>query len=346
MIPWYLLGEPLFHPELAAEHWAPIGQVRAVLKVLEEGESEELVLDRWRTEYLSVVDALIQMQVPFRVCITHRDYLDRPTMKELEHRDCGFAEFAPALMPGLNVFVRDLCTTLPGLVLMNDEAFQPTSLETGGVLHRTSPLGMGGRVLHAGDSVVVNALLRRERTANNNLSPIAKDEQDGIRRLGLQVATFPAVCCEWFNIERSIGYEFFGDDHVDRSACLLRGQSNEVHLVLAPKLQPLTLSGRWQDPEEYKEEFLNQWSDMGIKVTVLDGISVPYALNLIQFEDGRVLMTSGDDHTLSVVSQIVGKESVHMTSEPIRFFPAWAQSGIRCLLNRTDWLFTVAMRQL
>jgi hypothetical protein len=62
-------------------------------------------------------------------------------------------------------------------------------------------------------------------------------------------------------------------------------------------------------------------------------IEVPCSLNLIQFSDGKVLMTNGDESVAKLIDEIVGKENVFKTLIPIRFFPACRYGCIRCLIN-------------
>jgi hypothetical protein len=66
---------------------------------------------------------------------------------------------------------------------------------------------------------------------------------------------------------------------------------------------------------------------------------VPYALNLEQFPDGRVLMTSGDDEAAEAVERVVGAGMVTVTEVPIRYYPVFRYSGIRCIMTETPPIF-------
>ena len=72
---------------------------------------------------------------------------------------------------------------------------------------------------------------------------------------------------------------------------------------------------------------------LGIEVHHPKKMEVPYALNLIQFPDNRVLMTGGDESVAELINEIVGEENVFKTPTPIRYFPVWLYAGIRCLVS-------------
>ena len=62
-------------------------------------------------------------------------------------------------------------------------------------------------------------------------------------------------------------------------------------------------------------------------------LTVPYALNLMQFPDKRVLMTSGSPEVENLIRLIVGDGNVSTTEVPVRFLPLWQYAGIRCLIG-------------
>jgi hypothetical protein len=85
-------------------------------------------------------------------------------------------------------------------------------------------------------------------------------------------------------------------------------------------------------PQESLQKIGTVCQEMGIGMLPVK-ISVPFALNLIQLFDGRVLMTGGDKEVFETVEKIVGKGKVIQTSIPIRYFPLYGRGGIRCLVT-------------
>lgn len=72
---------------------------------------------------------------------------------------------------------------------------------------------------------------------------------------------------------------------------------------------------------------------LGIKLCYPEKMEVPYALNLFQSKNGRILMTGGDDSTYHTITEIVGEEMVTKTEVPIRLYPIFNNAGIGCLIN-------------
>jgi hypothetical protein len=62
-------------------------------------------------------------------------------------------------------------------------------------------------------------------------------------------------------------------------------------------------------------------------------LSVPLATAMVQFEDGRVLITGGDDEVLAAVADIVGSENIQTTDIPIVQYPIFGGAGLHCLIT-------------
>lgn len=72
---------------------------------------------------------------------------------------------------------------------------------------------------------------------------------------------------------------------------------------------------------------------MDVTVHLAPPLRVPYALNLLQLPDGRVLMTGGDPELERFLEGLVGDDRVVTTDVPIRYIPTWMYGGIRCLVS-------------
>ena len=90
-----------------------------------------------------------------------------------------------------------------------------------------------------------------------------------------------------------------------------------------------------QNSEKSLEEIRIICQQLGIELCYLEKMEVPYALNLFQFENGKILMTGGDDSTYQVIAEIVGEEMVTKTEVPIQLYPIFNNAGIGCLINKS-----------
>ena len=160
-------------------------------------------------------------------------------------------------------------------------------------------------------------------------------EIEEISDLGIVIKKIPAPLSINLNdIKRT-----FFNDHLDRIGALISDTHNNLHLVLDPGL----MTTKWtpgqtrlwdlMNPAESIDKIKSICEPHEIEVHTPKALRVPYSLNLMQFVDGQILMTSGDGDVAEVIANIVGSENVHLTPIPIRYYPTWLYAGIRCLIN-------------
>jgi hypothetical protein len=198
-----------------------------------------------------------------------------------------------------------------------------------------SPYGEGGRAL-----VQSNLMVGSERVIIEE----GKSKKDpglaDIRRLGVRVGLFPSPLMVRFSHSGQTIQSYFSNDHIDRVSCLLKGANGKIILLADPLIQTVD----WSRPDNglpwsirdrlhslsYLRSNLNPF---GVEVKWPRRINVPYSLNMLQFPDGRVLMTGGDPDVKALVEEIVGQGRVVETEIPIQYFPTWKFGGIRCMVG-------------
>ena len=328
----YLLGEPIFaHSRQGEDFLIPLSQASLCHDFLKEKLTPAEVLTEIRVEYLSIVRALKQMGVDFRIVFAHESLIDKPTLTCcVRLLDCRLAGFHPHTPVPCTAFPRDFATSLPKLLLLNP-AMKVLIPEKDGHRVMATHIGEGGRMLFGKDTVIV--------CANNRLSYLELQEGapalELIKESGLNIIRFPYVVAEKLNPEgQSLGY--FPNAHLDRCTSLLVGADNGLHLIVDPGLITCKEDEAPVNCLDIQQtlELLNiNLTTLGLTVHVPGDLTVPYALNLMQFPDKRVLMTSGSPEVENLIRLIVGDGNVSTTEVPVRFLPLWQYAGIRCLIG-------------
>lgn len=338
MLPFYLVGEPwLFGVVDKREFYAPISQVALCRRVLKEVEDRSFVLQKLREEYLAIIWTLNRMKIEFRIIYSHEDEIDKEVIATCVNAlGCRLVGFPPTYFPPGIVYPRDFATVLPGLVLVNSNMVKVMVGQKEGCRILSSPYGEGGRTLFCNNTMLVcERLVLEDRQSVDAEKNGAIDE---IRKMDIRIGLLPPPLARSFSASEDDDKAFF-NDHLDRVACLIKGANGKLHLVVDPKL----CTADWRSAQgtpwtprlttETMQRVKQICEPLGIEVHSPKDMRIPYALNLIQFEDGRVLMTDGDESVAEVISEIVGGKNVFKTPTPIRFFPAWCYAGIRCLVN-------------
>jgi hypothetical protein len=275
------------------------------------------------------------MGLDFRlVCRDLKHVAEDLVLKLYRETACKLAGFSgfPAQS---TLYPRDFCSVFPAhkLLLLNPRAIKLQTCFNNDWHAAESPFGEGGRILYSGDVV-----LATERLMSDDRTPSRKTTNADLkvfRDAGIRVGKVPLFVSARFGFGGDGTITF--NEHLDRVGCLIMDRSNSLHLILDPAIQSVEWmgNGRWQ-PRETVETvacFRRICEPMDIRVHVPKTMRVPYALNLLQVHDGRVLMTSGDPDVQQVVTDIMGQENVYTTEVPIRFFPTWAYAGIHCLVS-------------
>lgn len=331
---WYIVGGPAFGQVLIAckkEGFfrAPAGQLELCWEVLRETQDSEAILENLSQEYFSIILGLMEMGIDFRITYCKGDKTYRKMLSasagKLGLKLMGFPRNFP---PHLVCYPRDMFTVLPGIILVNPEIGRLKIKERSGYRILSSPYGEGGRVLLCGKTMLLsNGLIFEDNCS------IHKTELTDFEQNGMKLGFFPLSMSGTFSLA-GIGKNFFPSDHSDRVACLINGEDQKLHLVIDPNIFTVENTLITRTPKESLEKIKIICQKLGIEVHCPRKIEVPYALNLIQFPDNRILMTSGDDSITAVIAEIVGEEKITQTEVPIRYFPVYTRAGIRCLVNK------------
>jgi len=336
MEPFWLVGEPTFRPGPREEYFAPVGQADLCVRVLQETKDSTEVIPRLREEYLSIVWMLKQMEIELRILYAHEDLVDQQALSIcVEVLQCKLAGFPGEYFPPSIIYPRDLSVLLPGTLLVNSQVVRTLVERKGGYEIIGSPYGEGGRVLHSRDVVLVS-----ERMIHEEMSSYPADEVElkRITPIGTRVGLLPPPVVQVFT-RSGLQNRLQCNDHMDRVGCLIFGKDGNLHLVVDPQMQTINWRGTkatpWTPvgPRETFERLIRICDPLGVTVHRPRETLIPYSLNLLQFPDGRVLMTGGDEPVAEVISEIVGEKNIFSTPTPIRYLPTWAYAGIRCIVN-------------
>jgi hypothetical protein len=324
----YLVGEPLFKPEEPREKFdAPFSQVELCHRVLMEVQNPQTILRHLREEYLAIVGSLKAMGIDFRIVYSHPTEVDKGLLTLcIQRLGCRLTGFDSKYRHSAVIYPRDFATVLPGLVLVNSRAVRIMINKREDYRIVASPYGEGGRVLVCGNTMLIGERLLLED--GRLLEPAGLEE---IKQMGIRIGLLPLPACTTVSIN-GISTKFSFNDHLDRVACLLQGKDGGLHLVVDPQIHSVNWKGLCS-PKETLERIESTCKPLGIMVHCPKKLEVPYSINLVQFPDGRVLMTSGDEAVAEVVMEIIGEEKAFGTPIPIRFLPVWAYAGIRCFTN-------------
>lgn len=332
----YLIGEPIFGVKWRSEFYAPIGQAFSCLKVLEESTTMDVVAQRMKQEYLAIVWAMHSMGLDFRLACRDIGKIDQRFVSTLHQAiGCKLAGF-PGHSGTTVQYPRDFCTVFHDekLLLVNPEGIDILRNSRNGWKIEKSIYGEGGRILPAKKTALVGDYLRSD--AEHPPRKVSQSELEILHSAGISTATLPLLV--------SVNFGFGGvsdrisiNDHLDRIGSLIWDQDGNLHLIIDPDLWTVDRLDeiRWlaREPEESIALIREVCRIMNIALHIPTALAVPYSINLQQFGDGRVLMTSGEPELQEIVSGIVGRDNVVATEVPIRFFPVWSYAGIRCLVS-------------
>lgn len=172
-------------------------------------------------------------------------------------------------------------------------------------------LGEGGAVLSRNRTLLVAKGLFTEGGCDevNYLS----------RKRGMQIASLPDV--------KSFAKTSYIKYHIDGHSSLIENRDHNLVLFVA---RSYFLQDRGRDRSQIEMATKN----LGIGLEVVNDKNLPpLAFNLVQLDDGAVVMTGGADELESAISQVVGREKVFATDRPIELIPTYGGGGIRCMTN-------------
>lgn len=314
-----LFSEPVFqfNPNDAIEllrYTVPLGTENWL-----NGQQRERQFDpeSYKKEYLSIVDALAEMRVPFRIIIAHRNLADLNFFMALNSyygiRGFGIDQQIPD-----TVFPRDMLVDFDGTVFVNPNA----NVDFPTLNTRDSVLGEGGRVLKLGKKVLLPDPAPNAESRNQILNHAGKLS----KRFQVGFIPYPVA----LNIHPKFGVESaFTQSHIDRVAAFLRGGDGKDYLFM---------ESAYADSEtpamgSYRTRIEETCGKLDITPVVVDQTdeSIPGRMNMVQFADNSVLMTGGDPALQRIIEDVVGNNKVTATDVPIINYPLFRRGGIRCM---------------
>ncbi len=306
----------------------PIGQERVARRVLRAARTRTAIVEQLRAEYRSIIDALWDMHVPFRVL--NLDHGDPEIARWLRATGCTSLRFPGSTPLAYQLFPRDLFVYLKhaGVLLVHPDVFRLRSSETKGCEIIHTPLAEGGRVLFAGDRMLIGRH-PEGRCPSGEAATIRR-----LRARGMRIAEIPYPLC--YQLSPHDGGDRMAlayDSHLDRSASLIQGTSG-LSLVLDPgyRTGPLLapLSG-----EQSIALVRAACERIEVSVRVPPAGGVPYATSAVQVQDGKVLVSGGHPDLLAVIAELCEPGRVHATARAIEAYPVFAAAGLHCVVTES-----------
>ncbi|MBI4089407.1 MAG: hypothetical protein HY424_01710 [Candidatus Levybacteria bacterium] len=305
--------ETKFRIPLGVEAW--VEQLADLLS--QEKLTQEKLTEAFGKEYLSILSALKEMNVPFRIIIAHRKAMDEgitfTILRDFNVKSLGLHEAISE-----TCFPRDMLVDFDGQIFINPRAnFKFT--DNSGI---TSSLGEGGRVLKLGKKVFVpdpREFVQPKSQYVNDLNSLSNRFQFGY---------LPYPLTREIDIKSKTN-RIFPNDHLDRVAAFIKGGDGGEYLLLDGNY---VAESRFPYGK-YWPKINAECQKLNVNPVVVDRKpdSIPYALNLEQFADGSVLLTGGDHSLAKIIKELVGDNKTYTTRLPIVFYPLFRRGGIRCM---------------
>lgn len=325
------VGMPIFGCDPASPFRAPIGQAELCKAIKQETKDWKKILEKLFKEYMSILLALKEMDIAFKIVFTNSKKILPGLREKIEEWDFEFLEF-PRLDLRVLTFPRDLAIKLSdGTLLINSDLKRPKKKSKKAVSKLImSPYGEGGRILYRRNVALVSQRYYPELRAG--LEGV-KPPLELLVRAGLRVGLIP-------NAVHALVYQgipcYEPDDHLDRTSNLLEDEKGGLHFIVEPEIRSNLkdlCSGSPDTPQQTFSQIRKVCNEMGIILHVLKKLKVPALTCLIQFRNGKTLMSSGDGENAQIIADIVGEKNLYFTSEPIQYFPVMSKAGIRCLIG-------------
>lgn len=333
-----IVGAPAFSHILDEEKKifrSPIGQVKICQDVLRETQDKEVIKDNLAIEYFAIILGLKKIGIKFYIGRFSDASIPAQVWQGLKKAfKCDFVFFPKNFPREFGCYPRDMITVLAKqkVVLLNSAVGREGIGNKNGYCFLTSSYGEGGRILACEETVLIpkRLIIEGDRVE-------CGIEIDALRKKVMHVGLMPLPLGGTFSLTK-IEENLFSNDHLDRVMSLIKGQDEKMHLLLDPKICVVDgdTKNNWipRGPEESIRIITDLCEPLGIEVHCPHKTEVPYSVNLMQFSDRKILMTSGDDPLAKIVERIVGPENVITTEVPIKFTPVYNQAGIRCLINQ------------
>ncbi len=282
----------------------------------EDGSFNELAFHRIVSEYFSLYDTLadrvgVQNLIVLNTVLTIGK--DLPNGKEeLKNIDLPIGlklHLRSVYLDGLSFFYhgwpRDAHTQLGQRTYVNPEAWKVTSDSL-----VPSSLGIGGKVLHRGNAILVAKDVWQGNTV----------EIDKLRDQGYKVGYLPPADPK----KQTYG---FMKDHIDGHANLVEKPDGSLVLLVAESYMS---QGRGT-----RQSILAASKAINAELEEITDRDLPaLPMNFIQLDNGEVILSGSEAKDLELtLSLILGKDKVFTTKESLEFIPRLAGGSIRCLTN-------------
>ena len=342
----YIIGLPHFGVDPAMNDFVALAGQQQTLAgaIIQRRDSEREVTTQLITEYRAIVQCLsragARLQVGVQVALTDWRVLG-PLRQNF---DLELFEFNLRLPLNRTCYPRDISLRLKSKTVVNSdlkgdlEQSVDWRLIPQGRRPIFSPLGEGGTTLASTRSVVTQERLVGPGGGSIELGDHAFDV---VREAGLALVKIPlfrSTCLGSIGEEQEDAGPSV-NNHLDRVAALITDAAGRDHLIVDPTIEA-ALFETPHPTREFEPVGVETWGPMlkaraaraGVNLRMAtEQMGVPYALNLLQLENGNVVMTSGCEATRRQVEEIVGKGRVYTTDVPIQYYPTHLRAGLRCL---------------
>jgi len=323
----YLLGTPHFDLNFKKDthQFIPLGQYKPALTIFRKTLGKSAMKEGLRAEYRSIVKALFKMGIKFRVVDLERG--DRDVGRWLRERGCADLRLPYDQITHWQIFPRDMWVYLKkaNIILAHTKLFKipQRSLKGCMIIHTKS--GEGGRVLSSGYHMIMGVNPEAGRRVQDKAILRIKDM--GVKTAFLPYALFYGLSTRG---ERKF---LFHHSHIDLIGSLIKGKDGGLHLIIDPEYR----TGPLSDPLSVKASLdlaRRNCAEIETEVHVpRKALTIPFSTAMVQFENGKVLATRGDDGVLAILSDIVGLENMQVTDIPILQYPVFGGAGLHCLIT-------------
>jgi len=326
-----IVGMPYFHNIIETCFVTPVGSEDLFKRISKEIKSGKKLQAKLAQEHFAILSKIIEMGYEPKVCTI--DVLGEIVCETIKRRMSHTVEMisVPKEFPA-PVYIRDAWMLVDTTALI-PSVMSPVWLSFMGpeIQFTTSIFGEGGKVLTLDDYFITTKIT----DGDNHLEPT---------KLRMSDAHVPLIEKKFIfltnpvsvSIEDGISY-YEPEIHVDRFISLIKDTQGALHAIIDPSICIGFQSHLSKPTRSMKESVLEIGGILkknGIEhVHVPEKpLNIPYALGVMQFHDGRVLM-SGGTNVESLYQYILGKENVFTTDVPIRYYSSMRRAGLHCLIN-------------
>lgn len=324
----WLVGMPEYRLSFAERRVpsVPLGGADDARAVLHACEDEGAFHRRIEEEYLSVLAALLEAGMPFRI-LNLREAAT-PLAERLRRE--GYPDFYIGVPPQGSTYTypRDLMVYLSehNIALVHENWLQPGVERWNSTACWRTRWAEGGRVLMSGDTLVVLRHPEKERASD-------QATLNRLRERGLRVVEIPAG--NFYALDGDGHVDgIIHDRHIDRSAGLVRAPDGSLHLVLDPGYRTGPLDSP-MDAAASLDAVRRACDASGISLHVFPDTGIPYATSLIQSSEGVVVSGCAEPAARALLESIAGAGNVVTTATSMTHFPVFASAGLHCIVTES-----------